>query len=159
MSENKTFLANIPDESTMPAWAHPLIRMLRHYRAMKYLDESMSDERPVVTKKITSMQIFRSKIREETEVTSPYVDTPCWIYTGSPSSNGYAYVNINGRKMAAHHVFVIDDRPWGMLVCHHCDHKLCVRPSHTFFGTHLDNRLDYDRKKRGELSIRIPSAT
>src|SRR6185436_17900252 len=32
--------------------------------------------------------------------------------------------------------------PDGLMVCHHCDNKPCVRPDHLYVGTRADNTRD-----------------
>jgi hypothetical protein len=47
--------------------------------------------------------------------------------------------------MAAHRIAWILSHgpiPDGMYICHHCDTKACVRPSHLFVGTAADNTHD-----------------
>jgi hypothetical protein len=80
----------------------------------------------------------------------------CWIWTGMRFVGKHGdYGGIhrsNPRRMVkAHRVsweLHFGPIPEGLLVCHHCDNPPCVRPDHLFIGTHRDNVLDCERKKR-----------
>lgn len=84
---------------------------------------------------------------------------PCWLWSGyvMPSS-GYGQIKSRQRQTLAHrfaYELANGDIPNGLLVCHHCDNKLCVNPVHLFLGTDMDNVRDCiqkGRKARGETS-------
>lgn len=83
----------------------------------------------------------------------------CWIWDGV-ISNGYGVFHFNSKSTKPHRFiweYIHGPIPIGMLVCHKCDTKLCVNPSHLFIGTQLDNMKDMMRKgrqARGELNGR-----
>lgn len=52
-----------------------------------------------------------------------------------------------------------DPIPDGLDVCHRCDNPPCVRPSHLFVGTSLDNRRDAAAKGRTARGERHMSRT
>ena len=55
--------------------------------------------------------------------------------------------------MGMEHIVTHDsDVPRSLDVCHHCDNRKCVRPSHLFIGTRQDNMRDASAKGR----IRTP---
>lgn len=80
---------------------------------------------------------------------------PCWLWLGGKAHDGYGRFR-RGRKtegMVQAHRWALEDslgRPLaaGMRGCHHCDNPSCVRPSHLFEGTHMDNERDKDAKGR-----------
>jgi len=85
----------------------------------------------------------------------------CWEWTASTIPAGYGKIKADGKYLLAHRVsWVIHfgeipagDMYWTMCVCHHCDNKLCVNPSHLFLGSHKDNMADMVAKgfaPRGE---------
>lgn len=86
----------------------------------------------------------------------------CWTWNGAVNANGYASF-WNGKKTetasrVAYELFC-GPIPDGLSVLHRCDNPLCVKPSHLFVGTHLDNMRDRDLKGRaaklaGELNPR-----
>ncbi len=78
----------------------------------------------------------------------------CWEWQGLLDGRGYGAVWRQGKKHRTHRIsytFKNGDIPKGILVCHHCDNKICVRPSHLFLGTHKDNMQDWTRKGKNYL--------
>lgn len=77
----------------------------------------------------------------------------CWVWAGGASSYGHFW--LRGDNVMAHRVALAEKlgRPLHGQACHHCDRKLCVRPSHLFEGTQADNIADKvakGRQARGE---------
>jgi hypothetical protein len=76
----------------------------------------------------------------------------CWWWTGFEKNSGYgSFSPKRGQTFAAHRyawTLTHGAIASGMLVCHSCDTKLCVRPDHLFLGTHTDNMRDMRAKGR-----------
>ena len=75
----------------------------------------------------------------------------CWLWTGGKFSDGYGRCKLNGRTDRAHrlaYVLAHGCIPKGLFICHHCDVKSCVRPSHLFAGSAKDNHIDAMLKGR-----------
>ena len=106
---------------------------------------------------------FAALIRKHTEVTSQYVDTPCWEWTGWKDSYGYGRFSFpkpgvyqvsgkNARRHAYAHRLSYQIR-YGKLegqldLDHECNNHWCVRPSHLTPVTHAENirrRTERDR--------------
>lgn len=88
---------------------------------------------------------FWSKVR---------VGDGCWLWTASPSRRYGAFWigdRATGRDHAAHRVswqMAHGTITEGMEVLHCCDTPRCVRPSHLFLGTQLQNIADMVAKGR-----------
>lgn len=79
------------------------------------------------------------------------LDDSCWNWTSTMNSEGYGMLSMNGKLIRAHRIsfrMFRGELLHGMEVCHRCDNRLCVRPSHLFLGTHKDNMQDMFKKNR-----------
>lgn len=76
----------------------------------------------------------------------------CWNWTGATfRDSGYGAINVGGQAMLAHRVSFLQHglgNPGELFVCHRCDNRLCINPSHLFLGTNRDNVDDMLRKGR-----------
>ena len=90
------------------------------------------------------MKHFWSKI-------SPEPNSGCWLWAGHIKPNGYGEQRVKGRLYLAHRLswfLHFGDIPPGLLVCHRCDNRACVCPTHLILGSHQDNHDDMTKKGR-----------
>ena len=85
----------------------------------------------------------------------PDLNGGCRLWTAATSSTGYGATSkktANGTVMAKAHRLAYElaygPIPDNQLVCHSCDVRLCIEPTHLFLGTHGDNSADMVRKGR-----------
>lgn len=85
-------------------------------------------------------------------------ENECWIWNGAKSGD-YGKCRWKSKWYSAHKASYLafkGDISKGLNVCHHCDNKLCVNPSHLYLATQKENiahAIERNRmhpKKNGE---------
>lgn len=89
----------------------------------------------------------------------------CWLFTDTLASNGYggfSYGRRGNRTQIKAHRFsweiTYGPIPVSLEVLHRCDVRNCVRPTHLFLGTDLDNMQDCAKKDRIARGKKLPQS-
>lgn len=81
----------------------------------------------------------------------------CWPWGGRLTEDGYGQFRVDDRIVYAHRfawIATYGPIPDELIVCHRCDNRQCVRPTHFFLGTYQDN--DRDRRLKGRATYEKP---
>lgn len=82
----------------------------------------------------------------------PSTTDACWLWIGTINVYGYGQIHTHGKSVLAHRILWIlthnGELAQNLQVCHSCDNKRCVNPSHLFLGTNEDNHRDKMQKGR-----------
>src|SRR3990167_303900 len=81
----------------------------------------------------------------------------CWLWIGAVRPDGYARMDDQYVHRLAWRLYY-GRIPPKKCVLHHCDVRNCVRPSHLWLGTNLENTHDCIRKGRNSFGSRHPHA-
>ncbi|ACY35946.1 endonuclease [Clavibacter phage CMP1] len=66
----------------------------------------------------------------------------CWVWTGAPNGDGYAYFYTHNKGFSAHRLSyeaVNGKIPDGLQIDHLCRNRMCVRPDHLEAVTQQEN--------------------
>lgn len=99
-------------------------------------------------------ETLKERLSRSTIIISP---SDCHLWTGALIKKGYGVMLFRGGHRYAHrssYEVYKGEIPKGMFVCHSCDVRNCINPSHLWLGTAKDNSQDMIKKGRRKIGYR-----
>lgn len=95
---------------------------------------------------------FRGSLSERLQFYSEPGPGGCRLWTSTKNRDGYGTCTVDYKTVAVHRKAweIANGRPVprGMCVCHSCDVRHCIEPTHLWLGTSRENNDDKIRKRR-----------
>lgn len=82
-------------------------------------------------------------------------NTGCWNFTKRKNKKGYGFIRFKNKNTLVHRLsysYFIGVINSSDVVMHTCDNPSCCNPFHLKKGTHQDNVIDRDNKKRTAIA-------
>jgi hypothetical protein len=84
--------------------------------------------------------------------------TGCWNWTGTMTRQGYGVLSLRGQQIIATRLsysLLVGTIPDKRLLCHSCDNRRCINPSHLYAGTVEQNNQDRETRGRTARGERV----